>query len=181
LTTVSLLLAAAALVILGGIGFALYWASLLPVVRAALARRLAYAAWIGLAATVCYDVTRIVVDRVLQSPINPFEALPLYGQLLTGAPADSGLARAVGVLYHGANGVGFGMAFVMIVGRPGPLSGLAWGLGLELAMALLYPSWLRIQALEEFLTISVVGHAAYGLSLGILARSFLGRTTAGVP
>jgi hypothetical protein len=72
------------------------------------------------------------------------------------------------------NGVGLGVAYALVVKRPGPISGVLWGLGLELVMALLYPSWLRIRALEEFLTISIFGHVVYGFTLGMLGRRRIG-------
>lgn len=71
------------------------------------------------------------------------------------------------------NGVGFGVAYVILFRRPGPLTGMVWGVCLELCMAFLYPSWLRITQLNEFLGVSAFGHVIYGAVLGVVARQML--------
>jgi hypothetical protein len=53
--------------------------------------------------------------------------------------------------------------------RPSWWTGALWGIALELCMATLYPSWLRIQMLSEFLEVSAVGHVVYGSVLGLVA------------
>jgi hypothetical protein len=45
---------------------------------------------------------------------------------------------------------------------------------LEVIMVSLYPGWLNLAAIDEFVSVSVVGHAVYGATLGILARRFVG-------
>jgi hypothetical protein len=40
-------------------------------------------------------------------------------------------------------------------------------------MVSVYPGWLGMKALDEFLSVSITGHVAYGLVLGWLARSLL--------
>ena len=40
-------------------------------------------------------------------------------------------------------------------------------------MALLYPHWLRIVQLREFLAVSAIGHLVYGAVLGIVVRQML--------
>jgi hypothetical protein len=42
-------------------------------------------------------------------------------------------------------------------------------------MALLYPSWLRIIALGEFLEVSAIGHVVYGTVLGLSVGRLLRR------
>jgi hypothetical protein len=158
----------------GGAGFAFWWRQLVPPARRELGLRIKAAAGVGFVATLAYDFSRFALDSVWAAPINPFEAWPVFGELLTAAPRGSWLALAVGATYHLVNGVGLGVAYALVVKRPGPISGVLWGLGLELVMALLYPSWLRIRALEEFLTISIFGHVIYGFTLGMLGRRRVG-------
>jgi hypothetical protein len=81
----------------------------------------------------------------------------------------------VGALYHLSNGTFFGVAYTLVVRRPSWWSGALWGIALELTMALLYPSWLRIQMLGEFLEVSALGHVVYGSVLGTVAARRLGR------
>jgi hypothetical protein len=177
-TGFSLLAAAGALALVGLTGFAVYWRHLTPPARRLLARRIAYGLVAAAAATAGYDLSRLVISATVTTSVDPFVAWPLFGELLTGAPRTSPLAAGVGFAYHLVNGLGFGLAYVLVFRRPGPVSGTLWGLGLELAMALLYPSWLRIEALREFLTMSVVGHVAYGATLGLVAAGLQGRVHA---
>ena len=44
---------------------------------------------------------------------------------------------------------------------------------LELLMVSVYPGWLDMRALDEFLQVSVLGHIVYGAVLGYSARWLL--------
>jgi hypothetical protein len=44
-------------------------------------------------------------------------------------------------------------------------------------MATLYPAWLRIQMLGEFLEVSALGHVVYGSVLGLVAGAGVRRLT----
>jgi hypothetical protein len=47
-------------------------------------------------------------------------------------------------------------------------------MGLEAAMLTVYPGWLDLEAvMEEFVTVSVFGHLAYGTALGIISQRWL--------
>jgi hypothetical protein len=46
---------------------------------------------------------------------------------------------------------------------------------LESIMVSIYPSWLGLKALDEFLSVSILGHVIYGAMLGIMAQ--LGNAT----
>ena len=48
--------------------------------------------------------------------------------------------------------------------------GLAWAAVLELFMVSLYPGWLGLKPLDEFLSVSIFGHIVYGTVLGSVAR-----------
>lgn len=128
----------------------------------------------GAAGTVAYDLTRVAVVELFELPIRPFEAVPLFGQLLLGSSTATAVTDAVGVAYHVANGVGFGVAYTVLFGRHGPGTGMAFGVALEAAMLTVYPGWLDIRALNEFFSVSIAGHIAYGLALGYGARRLLG-------
>ena len=64
-----------------------------------------------------------------------------------------------------ANGLGFALAYDLVLGYRGWWAGVAWALVLEALMASLYRGWLGLRALEEFLAVSVVGHLVYGTIL----------------
>ncbi len=151
------------------------WRGLPAELRTETARRVRIGLVGGIAATLAYDATRLVLVWVAGFRFGPLDTLPIFGRLLIGPDASPGLALGAGVLYHAANGVGFATAFVLVVRSPTAVKGVAWAAMLELAMVSLYPGWLRIDLLGEFLGVSVLGHVAYGLVLGgvtaILVRS----------
>jgi hypothetical protein len=122
-------------------------------------------AW-GLAATLLYDAVRPAIRLVFGYAYDPYRAMPIFGQLITGQ-ADTPLALAAGWTYHFWNGISFGMIFALLRPRGGALAGLAWGLGLQVLMMVTYPTLLRIR-LEDpgFLVSGLVGHGVWGLALG---------------
>lgn len=136
----------------------------------------------GIGSTLVYDVVRAVLGRLDPSPFNPFGAIRVFGSLLLGEGAGSAAILVAGLALHFVNGTCFGLSYAALFGQDGQrslssaaITGLSWGLFLELFQATLYPSWLRISALSEFLLISSLGHVAFGLSLGLMARSLLNR------
>jgi hypothetical protein len=119
-----------------------------------------------------YDASRWGVVSLLTLSFRPFHVLPIFGRLFVGADSPPGIALAAGIAYHAANGIGFAVAYTLVVRRGSLLSGVVWGICLELCMALLYPSWLRIMALREFLAVSALGHVVYGAVLGTVVSRF---------
>lgn len=132
----------------------------------------------GIAATAAYDLTRWVIIEVLDFGIWPFDTFTLFGRALVGAGYTGWWVTAVGTGYHVVNGVGFAIAYTIWLGRRGPLFGVAWALALEAAMLTLYPTWLDIRSYQEFLQMSILGHVAYGVVLGVVARSLLASSDA---
>jgi hypothetical protein len=139
-------------------------------VRPALKRRAMVGLVAGAAATAAYDVSRLVFVKALGLGFWPFDVFPLFGRLLVGAEAPRVVAEAAGVLYHFSNGIGFAVAYVFLFRKTGLLTGLLWAAVLELCMISLYPTWLNPSALDELLSVSVIGHGVYGAVLGVLAR-----------
>jgi hypothetical protein len=129
----------------------------------------------GVPALLAYDGTRWALVTLFPLPVRPFDAIPLFGQLFWSQDAASPLTDVTGVLYHVCNGLGFAVAYTVLLGRRGVLAGIAWGLVLEAAMLTVYPGWLDIRALREFFGVSVLGHLAYGAVLGWTARRLLTR------
>lgn len=120
----------------------------------------------ALAAVVAYDVSRLLLVELGGFPIHPFGAFPHFGGALVGSGGSETVRWVVGSGFHVINGIAFALAYVVLLGRRGVLTGIGWGLGLELAMIALYPRWLQIAELQLFLTMSVLGHVAYGATLG---------------
>jgi len=152
-------------------------AAVLPAVLAALAvlavttphsglsRKLGYGLAAGAAATAAYDLVRValwLVDLV----DHPFRTITLYGEaMLPGSPA----ASAAGWGFHLWNGLVFAMFFVATVHRPSILKGVAWALLLDAMQTVTLTEVPGMTVGQEFLTASIVGHLAYGATLGWLA------------
>jgi hypothetical protein len=171
----SSLLAGAALAAgVGTVAAVAVWTRTPKAGRPALRRRTLAGVEAGALATLAYDGSRLLVVGLFPVSTWPFAALPVFGRLLVGPGAAPGLVTAAGIAYHAANGIGFGIAYVLLVRQPGPLTGLLWAAVLEMLMISLYPGWLDVRAVGELLSISVVGHVAYGLVLGWAARRRLG-------
>jgi hypothetical protein len=168
-----------AIISLGTIGAAI-WVLVLPALpseaRVRLWRRLRIGAAAGAVATAAYDVTRFGVVSLFSMSLQPFHVFGLFGQAFLGTTAPEPLTFAAGAAYHLANGTFFGVAYALVIRRPSWWTGVLWGIGLELCMALLYPAWLRIQVLGEFLEVSAIGHVVYGLALGVIVTRALART-----
>jgi hypothetical protein len=166
---VSLWLCLAATAAVGGAATWSAWRSA-GAARAELRRRAGHGVAAGVVATLAYDLSRLVLARAFEPTDSVFRALPIFGQLLAGHAAGGAAAWTVGAAYHFANGVGFAVAYALVARRPGVATGLAWAAFLELSMISIYPSWLGFKAAGEFVTISVLGHVAYGATLGHVVR-----------
>ena len=150
------------------------WRRATPGTRTALRRLSMVGAAAGLIATLAYDVSKLLLSRLDRTPYNPFEAVRVFGALLTGSRSPA-VVYAAGTAFHVLNGIAFGVAFSILLGRRGVPAGIAWGLGLELFQLTLYPGWLDIHAFDEFVQVSSLGHIVYGTALGLLCRHWLAR------
>lgn len=138
--------------------------------RAEARRRVRVGLLAGVVGLVAYDASRAVIVVVSGFEIQPFKALPHFGRGLLGAGVSDTTAWIAGVGYHVANGLGFAVAYCLAVRQPSWRTGIVWALMLETAMIAFYPSWLQIEALKEFTTMSLLGHLAFGAALGESAR-----------
>lgn len=121
----------------------------------------------GLLATVAYDIVRPIIVWIFQFHTNPYKAMPLFGSRITGRPTDDGFAVLVGWLYHFWNGISFGVMFALVRPRGGAIAGLIWGVGLQVFMILVYPSFLDARLDDVgFMVTGLLGHAIWGLVLG---------------
>jgi hypothetical protein len=136
----------------------------------------------GMVATLAYDFSKYLLSLLDPSPYNPFEAVRVFGILLIGESAGPVAVMAVGMGFNFLNGTAFGVSYAMFFGRLGIVSvrraivtGIGWGLFLELFQLTLYPGWLDIKSYQEFATISATGHIVYGAALGLVTRLVLRR------
>ena len=136
----------------------------------------------GLVATFAYDVARWGLSLLDPSPFQPFETLKVFGALLLGDAASVSARLIAGAILHLVNGTCFGMAYAALFGRQGrrsvssaAVTGISWGLFLETFQLTLYPDWLRIIAIREFIVISALSHVVFGANIGLLSRRLLRR------
>jgi hypothetical protein len=169
---VSLLVTAVVSCVLGGLALCLVAPRLGEDRRRLLRRRIVAGVGAGLLATVSYDLARFELIKLTGIRFWPFDIFRVFGQALIGNGFTDTVTRTAGFLYHVANGVGFGIAYTIWLGHRGVLAGIAFAMLLELCMVTVYPGWLGMKALGEFLQVSVFGHLVYGVVLGYCARRF---------
>lgn len=137
----------------------------------AFSRAIVIGAAAGLIATLVYDAVRPVLVYAMGSRYDPFRAIPLFGQLITGlAPTDQ-RALLAGWAYHFWNGVSFGVIYALVRPMGGWKTGLAWGLGLQLLMMAAYPRLLQARLDDPaFMATGIIGHSFWGAALGLGVR-----------
>ena len=118
----------------------------------------------GVLGAVAYDLVRIpflLVGLRLLSPIDS------YGVLMAGASTSSPLTSFLGWCYHFSDGIGFGIAYAVVMRGRNWKWGLVWGSTLE-SISLVTPLGgfygLRSSGLAIFG--AYLGHLAYGAVLG---------------
>lgn len=130
----------------------------------------------GVAATAAYDLVRFLLVTAGRLSFNPFESFPLFGYLILGESVSRQAAVTVGTAFHLLNGIAFGVSYCLLLGGRHWITGVLWALGLEAAMVTIYPTWLDLEAVRmEFLSVSLFGHLAYGLTLGVIGQRRLRR------
>jgi hypothetical protein len=124
----------------------------------------------GALATVAYDAIRLSVHALGIFDYNAFYAIHVFGGWITGRPQSSLPATIAGWTYHTWNGLSFGVMFTLTFGRARRWwYGLLYGIVMESIMLGVYPQFLSIKDRAGFVTISFIGHAAYGSVLGLMA------------
>lgn len=130
----------------------------------------------GILATLVYDLFRVVLVKSLGLSFPPLGALPHFGHLLMGNGASMRAAWIAGSIYHYLNGITFSIAYCFAFGGLNWKWGIAWAMGLEIAMFTVYPGWLHLSGMmEEFTLVSLSGHVAYGVVLGVVSQRYLHR------
>lgn len=172
-TGISLPLILVLFISFAAIGGSLIYKRLGPSEKKSLRSRLTAGLFGGFLATIAYDLSRYVIYLLFPLHVWPFEAIPLFGQLLIGDHFSNSWILIFGILYHVINGITFGIAYSILFARRGIVAGISWALVLEALMLPIYPGWLGIEFFEEFASISVIGHLAYGCVLGVYCRRYV--------
>ena len=135
--------------------------------------RLITGAWGGLVATLAYDLIRYVLWKGGVFSFNPFLSHPIFGMLITGYPMESVTATVIGWTYHFWNGFGFGIMYTLVAGRARWYYAVVWAMFLEIGWLTALPSTLHFKLNPELIALSLIGHGAYGIALGLIARRFI--------
>lgn len=127
----------------------------------------------GLLAMIAYDLSRLLLVTLTPMTVWPFEAFMVFGQAFIGEEIRSTGVFLLGVIYHIVNALAFAVAYTLAFGKKGTWYGLAWAMILEVVMLLVYPGWLNIHKIGQFITMSFFGHVFYGIVLGYSAKRLL--------
>ena len=121
----------------------------------------------GFLATLAYDVIRPVLKMILRFSFNPYRAIPIFGQLMTGLPATDPTAIVAGWIYHFWNGISFGVMFAFVRPQGGMAAGVVWAMVLQALMMWVYPQFLQVRLADPgFLMSGLIGHSVWGVVLG---------------
>lgn len=133
--------------------------------------RLLAGVWIGLAATLAYDLTRFVIGYLFSFAFDPFRLIPAAGALICGVSAPAPISLFAGWVYHFWNGASFAVMYVLAAGSVRWPFAVLWAMLLEAMMMASYPSLFQLPRWDVgFIALSLVGHIAYGVVLGVLAE-----------
>jgi hypothetical protein len=146
------------------------WAGARPRTWRIVVQRLAGGLFAGAMGLLAYDAIRWLLLVSGTVPFNPFRAIEVFGLLILRADTDTPLTRAVGWAFHLWNGLSFAAMYTLALGRGRWWWAIAWAMALEIAMLSTYPSLFRLRLEWPFVTVSLVGHLAYGVALGLTAR-----------
>jgi hypothetical protein len=133
-------------------------------------QRLVGGLFAGSMGLLAYDTARWLILISGTVPFNPFRAVEVFGLLILKADVDSWLTKIVGWVFHIWNGLSFAVMYTLAAGRGRLWWAIGWGLILEVAMVSTYPSLFRILLDWQFVTVSLIGHLAYGTALGLAAK-----------
>ena len=136
-------------------------------------RRLILGLFIGIVATAAYDLIRLVIQSTPLVDFNAFAVHPRFGEMIIDQPASTTAAKVVGWSYHISNGLTFALCYTLVAGRARWWWGVLYAVALQSLMVLMYPRAFGLsRGNEDFLVVSFIGHAAYGVVLGVLNHRY---------
>lgn len=123
----------------------------------------------GVLALMAYDASRWLVEAVNLSPTNSFQAIRIFGTGLTARPPGDRASLIAGWAFHVTNGLGFSLTYLFLAAGRKWWVGIGYALVLEAFLIGLYPGWLGLTLTKEFVSVSIMGHVAFGSVLGAIA------------
>lgn len=135
--------------------------------------RLIVGFWAGWLATFAYDGIRYLLWVTNLIGFDPFKTHPIFGWMITGMPIESSTAIIAGWAYHFWNGFGFAIMYTLLLGPAHWLYAVGWALFLEIAWLTALPSAANLTLNPDLIVVSIIGHTAYGVVLGLLAKRYI--------
>jgi hypothetical protein len=126
----------------------------------------------GLIATVVYDLVRWVLNLTLFTQYQSFKAIYIFGSWITGKDVSSSEAALAGWIYHYWNGLSIALFYVLAFGRRRWYYAVGWALFMEACMLGLFPLFVQVTDKLDFIALSMIGHFAYGVVLGLIAQKY---------
>ncbi|MDQ1712105.1 MAG: hypothetical protein QOE45_1555 [Frankiaceae bacterium] len=122
----------------------------------------------GVLGTIGYDVFRV---PFAVSGVRLFAPIESYGVLLTGAHSSRPVTAFAGWCYHLSNGVGFGIAYGLLMRGRSRWWGVLWGLVLETATVVTpFATMYGLRGKWDLIGIAYAAHVFYGLPLGYVVE-----------
>ncbi len=126
----------------------------------------------GFVSTLVYDGVRLVLNRTLFTQFDSFKAIYIFGSWISGKDTATIEAAAAGWLYHYWNGLSIALFYVLTFGRRHWGYAVGWALLMEAFMLGLFPFFLQVTNKIDFIALSMIGHFAYGVVLGLVAQKY---------
>jgi len=126
----------------------------------------------GLIATVVYDVVRWVLNQTVFTHFHPFKAIYIFGSWITGKDVWTTEAALAGWIYHFWNGLSIALFYTLTFGRRHWLYAVGWALFMEACTLGLFPYFIQVTNQLDFIALSMIGHFAYGVALGLIAQKY---------
>ncbi len=135
--------------------------------------RLIAGIWLGFVATIAYDLIRYLIRAAGLISFDPFMTHAIFGRLITGYAETTTVAIVAGWAYHYWNGIGLGLMYTLVAGNARWTYAVVWAVFLEVCWLLTLPSAFQLKLSVAFVAVSLIGHLAYGSTLGSLAQRFV--------
>lgn len=126
----------------------------------------------GVWATIAYDAVRAVIQHTRPFGYSGFVPILIFGSWITGQPTTSLAAKVAGWTYHYWNGISFGVMYALMFGKRHWLFAVGYAIVLELCMLGIFPMFVPVSNKVDFVLISLIGHVAYGVILGLYVQKY---------
>ena len=141
-----------------------------PEPRRILIQRLLAGLFAGFLGLIAYDLIRWALMVTGLIPANPFRVIEVFGLLILQTDIDTLTSKTVGWGFHIWNGLTFAIMYILAFGRGRIIWAVLWSLLLEVATLATYPSMFEVALNWPFISISLIGHLAFGVVVGGVAR-----------